>query len=147
MRSLNRVTLIGNLGRDPEIRTMKSGDRVANLNLATTDKWKDRSSGEQKERTEWHRISCFVDALSGIMEQYLHKGSSIYVEGKLETRKWKDQQGQDRYTTEVVIRPFDGKLIILSDPSSGGGKSSGGRSTTQNKSQGPRPDLDDEIPF
>lgn len=118
--SVNKVILIGNLGRDPEIRSMPNGDRVVNLSLATSETWKDKSSGERKEKTEWHRIVSFNEQITKVAEQYLKKGATIYVEGSLQTRKWNDQQGVEKYSTEVVIGKFDGKLTML------GGKSDGG---------------------
>ncbi|MCY4287860.1 MAG: single-stranded DNA-binding protein [Aestuariivita sp.] len=113
--SVNKVILIGNLGRDPEVRTFQNGGRICNLNLATSESWKDRNTNERRERTEWHRVTIASDSLVGLAEQYLRKGSKVYVEGKLETRKWQDQSGQDRYSTEVVIRPYGGSLQFL-DP-------------------------------
>ncbi len=111
--SVNKVILVGNLGRDPEVRTFQNGGRICNLNIATSESWKDRNTNERKERTEWHRVTIHNDALVGLAEQYLHKGSKVYVEGKLETRKWQDQSGQDRYSTEVAIRPYGGSLQFL----------------------------------
>lgn len=119
--SVNKVTLIGNLGRDPEIRSMNSGDKVATLTLATSETWKDRQTGEQKEATEWHRIVTFQQGLIGVIEKYLKKGSKIYIEGQLKTRKWTDQNGQDKYTTEVVLTPFNSTMIMLDGRSGGGG--------------------------
>lgn len=113
MASLNRVELIGNLGTDPEFRTFPSGGRVAGFRLATSEKWKSKETGETKERTEWHTVQVFADGLVGIIERYVKKGSKIYISGRLETRKWQDQAGNDRYSTEVVLRPYDGKLILL----------------------------------
>ena len=121
--SVNKVILVGNLGRDPEIRSTQDGTRVATLNLATSENWRDRASGERKERTEWHRVAIFNDRLVEIAEKYLRKGSKIYVEGQLQTRKWTDQQGQDRYTTEVVLSRFRGELTMLD----GAGGAGGGR--------------------
>ena len=121
--SVNKVILVGNLGRDPEIRSTQDGMRVATLNLATSETWRDRASGERKERTEWHRVAIFNDRLVEIAEKYLRKGSKIYVEGQLQTRKWQDQQGQDRYTTEVVLSRFRGELTMLD----GAGGAGGGR--------------------
>ncbi len=113
--SLNRVQLIGNLGADPEIRNVNDA-RVANFSIATTDSWKDKNTGEKKERTEWHRVNVWNDGLIGVIEQYVKKGSKIYVEGELQTRKWQDQEGNDRYSTEVVLTGFGGKLLLLGDP-------------------------------
>lgn len=122
--SLNKVQLLGNLGQDPEIRSFPNGGRVANLSIATSETWKDKNTGEKKERTEWHRVAVFVDGLIGIVEQYLRKGSKVYLEGQLETRKWQDQSGQDRYTTEIVLRPYAGQLILLPN-AQGGGQAAG----------------------
>ncbi|WP_026871792.1 single-stranded DNA-binding protein [Inquilinus limosus] len=119
--SVNKVILIGNLGRDPEIRSFQNGGRVANLSVATSETWKDRNTGERKERTEWHRVVVFNDALVGVVERFLKKGSKIYVEGQLETRKYTDQSGAERYTTEVVLRPFRGELTMLDGRGEGGG--------------------------
>src|SRR6476619_8411372 len=127
--SVNKVILVGNLGRDPEIRSTQDGQRVANLNLATSESWRDRVSGERRERTEWHRVVIFYERLVEIAEKYLRKGSKVYVEGALQTRKWTDQSGQERYTTEVVISRFKGELTML-DTRGGGdsgvGENSGG---------------------
>ena len=112
--SVNKVTLVGNLGRDPEIRAMQNGDKIVQLSVATSDRWKDKNSGEQRERTEWHRVIIFNDALGKIAEQYLKKGSTVYLEGQLQTRKWTDQQsGQEKYTTEVVLQRYRGELTLL----------------------------------
>src|SRR5206468_12449403 len=121
--SVNKVILVGNLGRDPELRSTNDGTRIANLNLATSESWRDRVSGERKERTEWHRVVIFNERLVEIAEKYLRKGSKIYVEGALQTRKWTDQQGQEKYTTEVVLQKFRGELTMLD----GAGGASGGR--------------------
>ena len=163
--SVNKVILVGNLGRDPEVRTLNSGDRVANLNLATSETWRDRNSGERKERTEWHRVVIFNDRLADIAERYLRKGRKVYLEGALETRKYTDQSGQEKYTTEVVLRNFRGELTLLDSASGGegtgdgggyrserpasqrpvGGASRGGGSPSWEAPKGG--DLDDEIPF
>ena len=112
--SINKVTLVGNLGRDPEVRAMQNGDKIVQLSIATSDRWKDKNSGEQRERTEWHRVVIFNDALGKIAEQYLKKGSTVYLEGQLQTRKWTDQQsGQEKYTTEVVLQRYRGELTLL----------------------------------
>ena len=112
--SVNKVTLVGNLGRDPEVRAMQNGDKIVQLSIATSDRWKDKNSGEQRERTEWHRVVIFNDALGKIAEQYLKKGSTVYLEGQLQTRKWTDQQsGQEKYTTEVVLQRYRGELTLL----------------------------------
>ena len=113
MSRVNKVILIGNLGRDPEIRTMPSGEKVANLALATSERWKDKDSGEQKERTEWHRIVVFNQGLVKVCEDYLNKGAKIYLQGQLETRKWTDGNGIEKYTTEVVLRPYRSELVML----------------------------------
>lgn len=125
--SVNKVILIGNLGNDPEIRTMQSGDRVANLSIATSERWKDKASGQMQERTQWHRIVIFNQPLVSIAEQYLKKGAKVYLEGQLETRKWTDQSGQEKYSTEVVLRPFRGELTML-DSRGGSGMQGGGES-------------------
>jgi single-strand DNA-binding protein len=145
MSSVNRVILLGNLGADPEVRTFQNGSKVCNLRIATSEKWKDRNSGERRERTEWHQIAIFADGLVGIAERYLRKGSKVYIEGQLETRKWQDQSGQDRYSTEVVLRPYKGELVLLD----------GADGARQDRQQGSgydappagRADLEDEIPF
>ena len=150
--SVNKVILIGNLGRDPEVRDFANGGKVCNLRIATSETWKDRNTGERRERTEWHQVAIFAEGLANIASQYLKKGSKVYIEGQLETRKWQDQQGQDRYSTEVVLRPYKGELTLL-DGRSGGdagqadqgaqAQSNGGASQTSNTSH----DMDDEIPF
>ena len=123
--SLNKVMLIGNLGADPEIRSFQNGGRVANLRIATTENWKDRNTGERQERTEWHTVAIFSEGLVVVVERYLKKGSKVFVEGQLQTRKWQDQSGNDRYSTEVVIRGLGGTLTMLD--SAGGGGGGGGR--------------------
>jgi single-strand DNA-binding protein len=123
--SVNKVILVGNLGRDPEVRTFQNGGKVCNLRIATSETWRDRQSGERKERTEWHSVAIFSEPLAKIAEQYLKKGSKVYIEGALETRKWQDQSGADRYTTEVVLRPYSGNLTLL-DGRDGGGGGGGG---------------------
>ena len=124
--SLNKVMLIGNLGQDPEIRSFQNGGKVANLRIATSETWKDRNSGERQERTEWHTVAIFSEGLVNVCERYLKKGSKVFVEGKLQTRKWQDQNGQDRYSTEVVLRGFDGTLTMLDGAGGGGGGRQGG---------------------
>ena len=126
--SVNKVILIGNLGQDPEVKSFANGGRIANLRIATSENWKDRASGERKERTEWHSVVLQSDGLVGVAERFLKKGSKVYIEGQLRTRKWQDQSGNDRYSTEVSVGGFDGKLVMLDGPSggSGGGRSSGG---------------------
>ena len=140
--SLNKVTLIGNLGKDPETRNAQSGGKIATFTLATSETWNDRASGERKERTEWHRIVIFGDGLSGVVEQYLKKGSKVYVEGALQTRKWTDQSGQDKYSTEIVLQPYNGKLLMLDG--NGGQNRNGNGGHADNQGVG---DLDDEVPF
>ncbi|OBV10203.1 single-stranded DNA-binding protein [Erythrobacter dokdonensis] len=124
--SLNKVMLIGNLGADPEIRTFQNGGKVANLRIATSETWKDRNTGERQERTQWHTVAIFNEGLVGVVERFLKKGSKVYVEGQLETRKWQDQQGQDRYSTEVVLRNYNGTLTMLDGAQGGGGMGGGG---------------------
>ena len=155
--SVNKVTLVGNLGRDPEIRAMQNGDKIVQISIATSDRWKDKSTGEQRERTEWHRIVIFNDALGKIAEQYLKKGSTVYIEGQLQTRKWTDQQsGQEKYTTEVVLQRYRGELTLLgSRPDNQVNNeyqnSQIDQSDIQVNSNSPSSsvasDLDDEIPF
>ena len=149
--SINKVILVGNLGRDPEIRTTQSGMKVANLRVATSERWKDRNSGEMQERTEWHSVAIFNEHLVSVAERFLHKGSKVYLEGQLQTRKWTDQQGQDRYSTEVVMNRFRGELQMLDSRGEGGGGSGGasfgGGGNDGGFSGGAGDDLDDEIPF
>ncbi|MBL1437869.1 MAG: single-stranded DNA-binding protein [Rhodobacteraceae bacterium] len=120
--SLNKVTLIGNLGADPEVRTFNNGGKVCNLRIATSERWRDKNTGENREKTEWHTVAIFSEGLVRVCEQYLRKGSSIYIEGKLQTRKWQDQSGNDRYSTEIVLQGFDSKLVMLDGRNSGGGE-------------------------
>ena len=124
--SVNKVILIGNLGADPEVRTFQNGGKVVNLRIATSEQWKDRNSGERQERTQWHSVAIFSEPLGRIAEQYLRKGSKVYIEGQLETRKWQDQSGADRYSTEVVLRPYRGELTLLDGRGGEGGGSFGG---------------------
>ena len=169
--SVNKVIIVGNLGRDPEVRTFQNGGKVCNLRIATSENWKDRNTGERKERTEWHSVAIFSEPLARIAEQYLKKGSKVYIEGQLETRKWQDQSGQDRYTTEVVLRPYRGELTLLDGRDGGGGGGYGGGSSSGGDYGGdygggyggdygggssgggggparaPARDIDDEIPF
>lgn len=119
--SVNKVIIIGNLGADPEVRTFQNGGKVCNLRIATSETWKDKNTGERRERTEWHSVAVFQEGLVRIAEQYLRKGSKVYIEGKLQTRKWQDQSGQDRYSTEIVLQGFDGTLTMLDGRSEGGG--------------------------
>jgi len=160
--SVNKVILIGNLGADPEIRRTQDGRPVANLRLATSDSWRDKTTGERKEKTEWHRVVIFNENLCRIAEQYLKKGSKVYIEGALQTRKWQDQSGQDRYSTEVVLQGFRGELTLLDRASSIGGELGSDEAGGEFGSPGPtrkvaaaasagargsRGDMDDEIPF
>ncbi len=123
--SVNKVILVGNLGADPEVRSFQNGGKVCNLRLATSETWKDRNTGERRDRTQWHSVAIFSEPLARIAEQYLRKGSKVYIEGQLETRKWQDQSGQDRYTTEVVLRPYRGELTLLDSRGDSGGQSGG----------------------
>ncbi|WP_299921481.1 single-stranded DNA-binding protein [uncultured Pelagimonas sp.] len=172
--SVNKVILVGNLGRDPEVRSFQNGGKVCNLRIATSETWKDRSTGERREKTEWHSVAIFQEGLVRVAEQYLRKGSKVYIEGQLQTRKWQDQSGADRYSTEVVLQGFGGTLVMLDgrdgggggggqgggygggdygggqgggydDPGYGGGQGGGGGG--QEKSRPPARDIDDEIPF
>ena len=159
--SVNKVILVGNLGKDPEIRTLNSGDRVANLRIATSESWRDKSSGERKEKTEWHQVVIFNDNLVKVAENYLKKGSTVYIEGALQTRKWSDAQGVEKYSTEIVLQKFRGELTMLGGrgdgagasgggdygESAGGGFSSGGRAQGSGPRESFSADLDDEIPF
>ena len=151
--SLNKVMLIGNLGRDPEVRTFQNGGKVVNFSIATSERWRDKASGEQRERTQWHNIAVFNEPVGRIAEQYLRKGSKVFVEGQLETRKWQDQSGQDRYTTEVVLRPYTGNLTLLDGRNDASGGDFGGSASYGDSYGGAAPiqsgpsDLDDEIPF
>jgi single-strand DNA-binding protein len=157
--SVNKVILVGNLGRDPEIRSTQDGLRIANLSVATSESWRDKSSGERKEKTEWHRVAIFNERLVEVVEKYLKKGSKVYVEGALQTRKWTDNAGQERYTTEVVLQRFRGELTMLDGRSSGGEgfavepideESPAPRASAPPRSparQGASQELDDEIPF
>jgi single-strand DNA-binding protein len=124
--SVNKVIIVGNLGRDPEVRTFQNGGKVVNLRIATSETWRDKASGERKEKTEWHSVAIFNEALGKIAEQYLKKGSTVYIEGQLETRKWQDQSGADRYTTEIVLKQYRGELTLLGGRDGGGGGGGGG---------------------
>jgi single-strand DNA-binding protein len=163
--SVNKVILIGNLGRDPEVRTFSNGNKVCNLRIATSENWKDRNTGERRERTEWHSVAIFSEGLVRVAEQYLRKGSKVYIEGQLQTRKWQDQSGQDRYSTEVVLQGFGSTLTMLDgrDGGGGGGQGGGYDSGPQDDGYGgggqgggnqggggnapSSRDMDDEIPF
>jgi single-strand DNA-binding protein len=166
--SVNKVILVGNLGKDPEVRRTQDGRPIVNLTVATSETWRDKNSGERKERTEWHRVVIFSEGLAKVAEQYLKKGAKVYLEGQLQTRKWQDQQGQDRYTTEVVLQGFSSQLTMLDRAGGGGGSaggdfgsddsgsnfgSSGGRSAPERQpavagaGAGMREDMNDEVPF
>ena len=145
--SVNKVILVGNLGRDPEVRSFPNGGKVVNLRIATSERWRDKQTGENKERTEWHSVAIFNENLGRIAEQYLRKGSKVYLEGQLETRKWQDASGQDRYTTEVVLRQFRGELTLLDSRGEGGGGYEQDRGGIGGESRGAAGALDDEIPF
>ena len=146
--SLNKVQLIGNLGQDPEIRFSQSGDKIGNLSIATSETWKDKSSGERKEKTEWHRVSIFNKHLADIAEKYLKKGSKVYLEGALQTRKWTDNAGVEKYTTEIVLGNFKGELTMLDSLSGDGGQRGGDNNQSPPQQQNKHTtDLDDDIPF
>jgi len=164
--SVNKVILVGNLGRDPEVRLTQDNKKIVNMSIATSESWKDRNTGERRERTEWHRVVIFSEGLANIAEKYLRKGSKVYIEGQLQTRKWQDKEGMDRYTTEITLQGFNSTLTMLDgrDSGSGGGggdfgggdtgysggqASGGGFDGGQSGGSGPAPgaDLDDEIPF
>ena len=134
--SLNKVMLIGNLGADPEIRSFQNGGKVANLRIATSETWKDRNTGERQERTEWHNVAIFSEGLVGVVERYLRKGSKVYIEGSLQTRKWQDSSGQDKYTTEVVLRGMNGTLTMLDGAPGGGGGQRGSGDWNQGSEAG-----------
>jgi single-strand DNA-binding protein len=153
--SVNKVILIGNLGRDPEVRRMNNGEPVVNLSVATSESWRDKTSGERKEKTEWHRVVIFNENLAKIAEQYLHKGSKVYLEGQIATRKWTDKDGVEKYSTEVVLNRFRGELTLLDSRGEGAGSFGGGGGGGQARASGAadapasfdRSELDDEIPF
>jgi len=162
--SVNKVILVGNLGKDPESRTFQNGGKVVSFSVATSENWKDKASGDRKEKTEWHNVSIFSEGLAGVAERFLRKGSKVYLEGQLETRKWQDQSGNDRYSTDVVLRQFNSAMVLLdSRGEGGGGGSGGGRSDFGDDFSGggsapartqsrPQPaafdtDLDDDVPF
>jgi single-strand DNA-binding protein len=161
--SVNKVILVGNLGKDPESRSFANGGKVVSFPVATSESWKDRNSGERKEKTEWHNVSIFSEGLARVAEQYLKKGSKVYIEGQLETRKWQDQSGNDRYTTDVVLRNFNSAMVLLDSREGGGGPRSGGYDEdfgggfsggggSSRPQQRPQPaafdtDLDDDVPF
>lgn len=157
--SVNKVILVGNLGKDPEVRRLNNGDPVVNLSVATSETWRDKQSGERKEKTEWHRVVIFNEQLAKVAEQYLKKGSTVYIEGQLQTRKWTDKDGQEKYSTEIVLQKFRGELTMLGGRGDGGGASGGGGGGERSYGGGGRSsggggggrdysaDLDDEIPF
>ena len=157
--SLNKVTLVGNIGRDPEVRSFQNGSKVCNLSLATSERWKDKETNEPKEKTEWHRIVVFNDKLVEIIEKYVHKGSKVYIEGQLETRKWTDSSGTEKYSTEVVLRPYRGEIIFLDSKSEVDDSSSNAieddnvssskieNESSNNSVEELASDLDDDIPF
>lgn len=145
--SVNKVIIVGNLGRDPESRSFQNGGKVVNLRIATSENWKDRATGERKEKTEWHSVAIFNENVGRIAEQYLRKGSKVYIEGQLQTRKWQDQQGQDRYTTEIVIQNYNGTLTLLDGRGEGGGMGGGSGGGQAWQSGGGYGDLDDDCPF
>jgi single-strand DNA-binding protein len=148
MADLNRASLLGRLGQDPEIRTTQSGDKVANFSLATGEQWKDKNTGEKRERTEWHRVVIW-GPLAGVAEKHLRKGARVHIEGAIRTRKWQDQSGQDRWSTEIVLSGFDARLDVIDWPEGSGGGAARGQDESygDNMPPGPRGDLDDEIPF
>lgn len=147
--SVNKVILIGNLGADPEVRSFQNGGQVCNLRIATSEAWKDRSSGERQERTQWHTVTIYSEPLVRVAQSYLRKGSKVYIEGQLETRKWQDQNGQDRYSTEVALRPYRSELTMLDGRGEGGGKEMNVERPSAAAPTGGRLDngFDDEIPF
>jgi single-strand DNA-binding protein len=144
--SVNKVILVGNLGKDPEVRRMTSGDPVVNLSIATSESWRDKASGEKKEKTEWHRVVIFNKNLADVAEKYLKKGAKVYVEGQLQTRKWTDKDGAEKYSTEVVLQNFRGELTML-DGRSSGGEGGGTRGAGEAPASFQRDEMDDEIPF
>lgn len=154
MSTLNKVMLIGSLGKDPDIKQTKAGKPIAMLSLATSESWKDKTTGERKEKTEWHNVVVYNEGLCGVIERYVSKGSKVYVEGRLVTRKWQDKNGSDRYTTEVVLQAFQGQLILLGEKGGGNGDNqrnfqspSGGLQSPKGNSGGFQHQLDDDIPF
>lgn len=154
--SVNKIILVGNLGADPEVRSFPSGGQVVNLRVATSESWKDKSTGERKERTEWHSVAIFAEGLGKIAAQYLKKGSAVYLEGQLETRKWQDQTGSDRYSTEVVLRPYRSEMVLLGErlgsqnedePSSLDAQNEPNNIPPTVRKSWPNPNIDDKIPF
>jgi single-strand DNA-binding protein len=146
MSSLNKVTLIGNLGKDPEIRTTGDGKEIANFSIATRETWKDKTTGEKKDKTEWHRVVCFNEGLTRVIKSYVKKGSKIYVEGQLQTRKWTNQEGQEVYTTEVILQNYNSSLILL-DSKGENAPQGANNASVVNKPEFKNEELDDEIPF
>ena len=144
--SVNKVIIVGNLGREPEIRSLNSGDKVCNLSVATSESWRDKATGEKKEKSEWHRVVIFNDNLSTVAEKYLRKGSKVYIEGQLQTRKWTDQSGQEKYSTEIVLQRFRGELQILDSKGESQGQEPAQYGSTTTPAQ-TAADIDDEIPF
>lgn len=151
MASVNKIILIGNLGKDPEVRRTAAGDPIANFSVATSESWRDKASGEKKEKTEWHRVVIFNKNLAEIAEKYLRKGSKVYLEGAIESRKWQDKDGNDRYSTEVVLRSFNGTIVLLDKKPDDGGRYDGERTNPAHTATAPasfqRDEMDDEIPF
>jgi single-strand DNA-binding protein len=151
--SVNKVVILGHLGRDPDVRSFQNGGKIVNLRIATSETWRDKQSGERKERTEWHSVAIFSEPLAKIAEQYLRKGSKVYIEGQLETRKWQDQSGQDRYSTEITLRPYRGELVLLDGQGGDRRNDDSGRNDQSNDGGGyggggyGRNDMDDSIPF
>jgi len=141
--SVNKVTLLGNLGKDPEIRNTQGGKKIANLSLATSETWRDKNTGEKREKTEWHRVVIFAEGLADVAEKYLKKGSKLYVEGKIQTRKWQDQSGNDRYATEVVVESFAGKIVLLDRRA----EERGEQAETAPAAKVQRDEMDESIPF
>lgn len=145
--SVNKVILIGNVGRDPEVRTTQGGGKIVNLSVATSESWKDKDTGERKEKTEWHRVVIFNENLAKVAEQYVRKGSKVYIEGQLQTRKWQDKDGQDRYSTEIVLNKFRGELTLLDGKRESDNANEGEGSQTGSRANPPGGKFDDEIPF
>lgn len=144
--SVNKTILVGNLCADPEVKSFQNGGRIANLRLATSESWKDKATGEQKERTEWHHVTLNSDGLVSVAERFLRKGSKVYIEGKLQTRKWQHSDGSDRYSTEIVVGGFDGKLVML-DGAKGAGSDTGAQQQANHQQSGFADDLGDDVPF
>lgn len=147
MSSVNKAIVVGTLGRDPEVKSLQNGSKICNLSVATSERWRDKQSGEQKEKTEWHRVTIWNEGLVGIAERFLRKGSKVYLEGQLETRKYTDSSGAERFTTEIVLKAYRGELVMLGDPKGSRDDDGGGRSGGKAAPATYAPDLDDEIPF